>query len=97
MVKMTFTLDEGTVAALNEAAEWKQISKSQALREAIRAYRLRSAPVPDRLSDTERKRILRVLDEMAKRPPTRPQREVDREIEEIRSARRSGGRLHPAD
>jgi hypothetical protein len=32
-----------------------------------------------------------------KRPPTRSQREVDREIAEIRRARRSGGRLHPAE
>jgi len=93
MVKVTFTLDETTVAELNEAAVRKSIPKSQAVREAIHDYHAKSDP----WSDAERQRKLRVLEEMMKRPPTRSQREVDREIAEIRRARRSGGRLHPAE
>jgi metal-responsive CopG/Arc/MetJ family transcriptional regulator len=93
MVRMTFTLDEATVAKLAEAAERKGISRSQALREAIHDYRAKSAP----WSPAERQRKLRALEEMMKQPPTRSQREVDREIAEIRRARRSGGRLHPTD
>jgi predicted transcriptional regulator len=93
MVKVTFTLDEATVAQLREAAERKSIPKSQAVREAIHDYYAKS----DRLSEAERERMLRVLDRIAARPATRTQREVDREIAEIRRARRSGGRLHPAE
>jgi hypothetical protein len=93
MVKVTFTLDEATVAELRAAAERKSIPKSQAVREAIHDYHAKSDP----WSPAERLRKLRVLEEMMKRPPTRSQREVDREIAEIRRARRSGGRLHPAE
>ena len=93
MVKVTFILDEATVAELTAAAARRSISKSQAVREAIHDYHAKSDP----WSDAERQRKMRVLEEMMKRPPTRRRREVDREIAEIRRARRSGGRLHPAE
>ena len=96
MVKVTFTLDDTAVAELAEAAERKRIPKSQALREAIHDYSVKSKPT-DRLSDADRTRMLRALDEMMKQPPTRTEKEVDREIAEIRRARRSGGRLHRYD
>jgi hypothetical protein len=89
-VKVTFTLDEATVGRLNDTARRLAKPKSEVVREAIRDYHAAS----DRLSEAERKRILRVLDEMMKRPPTRSQRDADREIAQIRAARRSGGRLH---
>jgi len=45
----------------------------------------------------ERKRMLGVLDEMMKRRPTRRRRDADREIAQIRAARKSGGRLHASE
>jgi hypothetical protein len=95
MVKMTFTLDEATVAELADAAERNRIPKSQALREAIHAYHAKLES--ERRSEAERQRMLEVLKRIAARPARRSQREVDREIAEIRRARRSGGRLHPAE
>ena len=92
-VKVTFTLDEETVAKLSQTAERLAKPKSEVVREAIRDFHAKS----DRLSEAERQRMLRVLDRIAARPPTRTQDEVDREIAEIRAARRSGGRLHPAE
>jgi hypothetical protein len=89
-IKVTFTLDEATVGRLNDTARRLAKPKSEVVREAIRDYHSRS----DRLGEVERKRMLRVLDEMMKRPPTRSQRDADREIAQIRAARRSGGRLH---
>jgi Arc/MetJ-type ribon-helix-helix transcriptional regulator len=92
-VKMTFTLDEATVDRINRVAARLAKPKSEVVREAIREYETKS----DRLSEEERTRMLRIVDQIAKRPPTRTQGEVDREIAEIRRARRSGGRLHPVE
>ncbi len=64
------------------------IPKSQVVREAIGEY---SANL-GRLSEEERERMLRVLDEALARIPMRPQEEVEREIREVRDARRAGGR-----
>lgn len=93
MVKVTFTLDEATVAELSAAAARRSIPKSQAVREAIHDYHAKS----DRLSDAERQRKLEVMRRILATPSSRTQEEVDREIAEIRRARRSGGRLHPAE
>ena len=87
-VKVTFTLDAATIARLNQAAERLSKPKSQVVRDAINDYSERTG----RLSERERRRMLRVIDEMLSRPPTRPQEEVDRELREIREARRAGGR-----
>jgi predicted transcriptional regulator len=92
-LKMTFTLDETTVNRLNQTASRLAKPKSEVVREAILDYHAKS----DRLSESERQRMLRALGEFLKRPPTRSQREVDREIAEIRAARRRGGRLHHAE
>jgi len=87
-VKVTFTLDAATIARLNQAAERLAKPKSQVVREAIQEYSERTG----RLSESERLRMLRAIDEMVARIPTRPQAEVDRELRELRAARRSGGR-----
>jgi metal-responsive CopG/Arc/MetJ family transcriptional regulator len=92
-VKMTFSLDETTVDALNRTAGRLAKPKSEVVREAILEYETKS----DRMSDAERLRKLRVLEAIMKRPSTRSQAEADREIAEIRRARRSGGRLHRAE
>jgi predicted DNA-binding protein len=92
-VKVTFTFDETTIERLNRVSTRLAKPKSEVVREAIREYYEKS----DRVNEEERLRRLRVIDEIMKRPPTRSQRDVDREITEIRRARRSGGRLHPAE
>ena len=46
----------------------------------------------DRLSDEERRQMIKVLDRMIARPPKRSQAEVDAEIAGIRAIRRTGGR-----
>ncbi|MEO5926910.1 MAG: ribbon-helix-helix protein, CopG family [Bryobacteraceae bacterium] len=93
MVKVTFTLDEVTVKTLTDAAARRRIPKSQAVREAIQDYSGKEI----RMSEEERQRKLRVIDEMMSRPPTRSQADVDKELAELRRARRHGGRLHRAE
>ena len=90
--KVTFTLDDATIARLADTAKRLAKPKSEVVREAIRDYHSRS----DRLSEAERQRMLRKLDEIKNRPATRTQREVNQELAEIRRARRQGGRLHRA-
>ena len=92
-VKVTFTLDLETIKRLEQASKQLARPKSQVIREAVQDYYDRMG----RLSESERVRMLRVLDEMMARPPTRSAREVDRELKEIRRARRSGGRRTPVD
>jgi predicted transcriptional regulator len=90
-VKVTFTLDEATVGRLNETARRLAKPKSEVVREAIREFHAKS----DKLSEAERQRMLRIMDRIIAGPPTRSQ--ADAELHEIRRARRSGGRLHPAE
>ena len=87
-VKVTFTLDERTVARLRRAAERMSMPKSQVVREAIGEYSTRIG----RLSEEERLRLLRTFDEVVPAIPERPAAEVEREIREVRKARRAGGR-----
>lgn len=91
--KMTFTLDQDTVQRIARTAERLGMSKSGVVREAVREYAARAG----RLSEGERLRLLAVLDEIMAQLPTRSAEEVDREIEEIRQARRGGGRRTPSD
>jgi hypothetical protein len=88
MVKVTFTLDENTVAKLQDASQRLSKPKSEVVREAVVDYHARLG----RLSETERLRILRALDELAPLVPKRTRADVDRELREIRLARRAGGR-----
>jgi predicted DNA-binding protein len=87
-VKVTFTLDQATTSRLQEAAQRLALPKSEVVREAIREFYEKIG----RLSDSERLRMLRTFDEVVPRIPTRSLREVERELEDIRHARRSGGR-----
>lgn len=90
MVKMTFTLDEVTVEALQRSAQRTGKPQSAIVREAIREYGERA----DRLSEAERRRMLDALDVLAAAKPTRSAAAVKRELAEIRAARRAGGRRH---
>ncbi|MBT8461595.1 MAG: ribbon-helix-helix protein, CopG family [Gemmatimonadetes bacterium] len=91
--KVTFTLDEKTVGQIDRAARFLRIPKSKVVREAIGEY---SANL-GRLSEEERERMLKILDEALAAGPTRPQEEVEQELREIREARRGGGRRTPSE
>jgi predicted transcriptional regulator len=92
-VKVTFTLDEVTIEKLNQIANRLSKPKSQIIREAIGDYHAKA----DRLSEVERARMLRAIDEMMARSPARPESQVEKELRELRHARTSRGRLHPVD
>jgi flagellar motor switch protein FliG len=88
MVKVTFTLDEKTVAKLGEAARQLEKPKSQVVREAVNEYHARMG----RLSEQEKVRMLRALEEHLARVPERSQADVDRELKELRASRHRGWR-----
>jgi predicted transcriptional regulator len=92
-VKVTFTLDEGTVGKLSETAKRLAKPKSQVVREAIEDYHAKS----DRLSEAERLRMMRALEELKREPPTRTEAETDRELREIRASRRRWSRQDPSE
>lgn len=85
---MTFTLDHDTVGRLRQASERLAKPQSAVVRDAIHDFSERVG----RLSERERLRLLQTFDEVVPRIPSRPVSEVRREIEEIRRARRGGGR-----
>ena len=91
--KVTFTLDEQTVARIDRAASRLGISKSKLVREAVREYAARVG----RLSEAERLRLIAVFDEVMAQIPDRPDAAVDRELKALREARRKGGHRTPAD
>ena len=72
--KVTFTLDDATINRLERAAVTLAKPKSEVVREAIHDYSERIG----KLSEAERLRMLRIIDEMLPRIPTRDQRDVDR-------------------
>ncbi|HEY2975852.1 MAG TPA: ribbon-helix-helix protein, CopG family [Pyrinomonadaceae bacterium] len=86
--KVTFTLDDETLGRLGHTADRLGKSKSQVVREAIYDYSQRVG----RLSERERLRLLAVFDEVTARIPRRSVAEVEKEIQEIRKARRASGR-----
>ena len=93
MVKVTFTLDDATVAELRRTAARLKKPQSQVVREAVSEYSGRT----DTLTERERLHKLAILDRFKHEKPTRSQAENDAEIAEIRAARRTGGRLHPVE
>ena len=86
--KVTFTLDEDTIARLRATAERLAKPKSQVVREAIRDFSDRAG----RLSERERRRLLEAFDRLVPGIPARPLRDVERELADLRRARRTGGR-----
>jgi hypothetical protein len=87
-VKVTFTLDEATVARLKQTSDRLALSKSEVVREAIHDFSERAG----RLSERERVAMLRAFDELVPKIPKRRSRDVDAELRAIRRARRGGGR-----
>jgi len=93
MAKLTFSMDDGTVRTLKATAERLRKPQSMVVREAVAEYAARAG----QLTEAERGRLLKQLDDLARRPPTRPQAQVDAEIRDVRRARRGGGRRHRAE
>ena len=95
-MKVTYTLDDETVRQIRKLAERTRKPQSFIVREAVAHYAARE----EKLTPDERDRLLRALDEMAARPPhpaDRTAADVDRELRELRTARRRRGRLHSVD
>jgi hypothetical protein len=88
MTKVTYTLDEGTVDLLKRTAAQQRKAQSLVVREAIAEYAARV----ERLSESERSRMLQVLAKVRATAPDRPAVEVDEELRSLRAARRQGGR-----
>jgi predicted DNA-binding protein len=86
--KVTFTLDQTTIARLQDSATRLSLPKSQVVREAIQDFHERIG----QLSERERLRMLRAFDEMIPLIPQRSLRIVTNELNAIRRARKAGGR-----
>jgi hypothetical protein len=86
--KVTFTLDEATLARLADAAQRLAKPKSEIVREAIHDLHERIG----RLSERERVRMLHVFDEMVPQIPPGSIAAVENELRTIRETRRAGGR-----
>jgi hypothetical protein len=86
--KMTFSLDEETVARLKTTAARLRKPQSQVVREAVAEY----AAHVGRLSESERVALLRTFDRLLPEVPARPAAAVTAELRAVRAARRSGGR-----
>ena len=91
-VKVTFTLDDETVARLRRVASRLGKPQSYVVRESIKEYEARR----DKLSEDEKQRILKSLDAYFAKNPPRPPHEVDAELKALRASRRRWGRRHPA-
>ena len=89
--KVTFTLDETALSRLQDASARLALPKSEIVREAILEFHAHIG----RLSERERTNMLRVFDELVPRIPARPAVAVERELSELRKARRNGGRRSP--
>ena len=88
MARVTFTLDDATIATLRRSAKLLRKPQSHVLRDAIADYATRSGQFAKR----ERVRLLDVFDQLIPELPRRPVCEVDAELAEIRAARRTAGR-----
>ena len=90
MARITFSLDEATVAQIRQTAARLRKPQSHVVRDAVADYATRT----DRLSERERLHLMGVLERLRDAKPTRPATRVDAELRSIRTARRAGGRRH---
>jgi predicted transcriptional regulator len=88
MARITFSLDDATVAQIRQTAARLRRPQSHVVRDAIADYAARA----DRLSERERQQAMRVLERLRVAKPTRPAADVDAELQALRGARRAGGR-----
>ena len=89
MVKVTFTLDDATVAEIRRTAERLGRPQSQVVREAVAEYAARA----DRVTERERLRTVTILENLRKTPSSRAASVVDAELKAVRAARRAGGNV----
>ena len=89
---MTYTLDDETVRHIRRLADRSRKPQSLVVREAIAHYVSRETT----LTPDERERKLAILREIGGRLPTRSTADVDREVKDLRRARRVGWR-RPSD
>ena len=90
MARVTFSLDDATVAQIRQTAARLRRPQSHVVRDAIADYATRA----DRVSEHERQHAMGVLERLRVAKPTRPAADVDAELHAIRGARRAGGRRH---
>ena len=83
---VTYSLDDATVRRIRRTAERLGLPQSRAVREAVAEYDVRT----DRLSETERLRMLDLLDGWRKKQVARSREDVESELREIRRSRRDG-------
>jgi predicted transcriptional regulator len=90
MARVTFSLDDATVAQIRQTAARLGKAQSHVVRDAVADYAARA----DRLSERERLQALSVLERLREAKPTRPAADVEAELKSLRAARRAGGRRH---
>lgn len=90
MSRVTFSLDEATVAQIRKTASRLGKPQSHVVRDAVADYAARA----DRLSERERVHALGVLERLRTAKPTRPDADVDEELRSLHRSRRAGGRRH---
>lgn len=90
MARVTFSLDEETVARIRQTAARLRKPQSHVVRDAVEEYAARAG----RLNKRECVHALAILERLHQTKPSRPASEVDRVLKVIRNARRSGGRRH---
>jgi len=88
MAKLTFSLDEPTVRALETTAERLAKPKSLVVREAIADYAARAG----QLTELERRRLLKAFDALVPVIPASARRGAGAEIRKLRRERRESGR-----
>jgi len=88
MVKVTYSLDEATVAEIRRTAERLGTAQSHVVREAVAEYAARA----DRVSERERLHALGILERLRHAGSARGAGAVDAELRAVRAARRAGGR-----
>jgi len=90
MARITFSLDDATVAQIRQTAARLKTPQSHVVRDAVADYASRT----DRLSERERQHMMGVLEGLRDARTTRSATAVDAELRSIRAARRTGGRRH---
>lgn len=88
MVKVTFTLDDATVATLKRTAARLQKPQSWVVREAVADYAARE----DRLTPDEKARALAALERFEQVPPAG---DLERALADSRAARRLSSLRRP--
>ena len=91
--EITLTLDDETIQQIERLARLLHKSTGEIVEDAMQ----RLQPTPRPMSEEERQQRLKALDEMKRRPLPKSAEDVQREIDEVRAARRSGGRRTPVE